>query len=722
MQKIQSAYSLFQKAVIFFLTVCMVWIGIGTVKYISAITIVSKQNAWSVFFFGFFLFTLLVLFIRWMFLWIARLDSPRTQYLIAAGLHLLMAAVFAVLLTQFDVNLRNDAYQDVDTACYLANHTSIPVDNKYPGELLSFGNNYFFIWLTSKIIRVLFAMGISDIVPYLQGINAAAMVLGAFFSWLLTKEILDIKAANQVLLLCVLNPLFYGFTFWYYSNSLSIPLMMAIPYIALKIWRADRLSHRLVLSTLEGGLLFFGYELRPTAVFPFIAICLIAFFYLFGSHSCTPDKVRSLLLCAGVLLVVLAVSFSGFSKVRSAHFGELMPHNRPITYWLAMGAHGTGNLVTNRSDVQFVKSLGDDDNKALLCLQRAIRHYRKNGVAGTIDLWARKTATVWSDGYGGISRRIIAGESETPLYGLLAGSNQELFSLYCQVFRLLTIAGLFLFCVYSFGKPIPAPIFTLVITLFGGIVFYFFWEARAFYSAPFVPTMLILARDGIARLFERQPDWFRSDKTIRWLPVLCSLSISLFVCLDFYYVASETTSADHMRIYTRGKHRHYAAIIGEDVTDIEQDFYVRKSFNRIVLPAKCRKMYSDFSDYRISLSDDSRELYSTTVSKMSVQNNRITLTFDPIVSGGHFTLHIQKLNPEKPYITFFKKYDSYYIDAYRGELTVNGKGGYINDLGMNVLLHAESEPYLPKEARFIIAGLLLMIAAATIRANVNLSR
>ena len=769
MQKIQTAYLLFQKIVIAFLTVCFVWIGIGTVREISEITLVKEQNAGFTFFFGLFLFALLALLIRLGFLWIARQDSTQTQYIITVALHGFMVLVFAVLLTQFDANLRNDAYQDADAACYLTDHASIPVDNKHPGELLSFGNNYFFIWMTSKIIRLLFATGISNIVPYLQSVNAAAMVLGAFFSWMLVKEMFDIKAANQVLLLCVLNPLFYGFTFWYYSNSLSIPLMMAIPYVALRIWRVKNMSFRLLLSALEGFLLFLGYQLRPTAVFPFIAICLIAPFCLFGKGRAAISKkpsliakYRQLVLCSGIILVVAAVFFGAFSHIRSTHFGELMPHNRPITYWLAMGAHGTGNLETNGSDIQFVKSLSDDDNKTLLCLKRAIHHYQKNGIPGTIDLWARKTATVWSDGYGGISRRIISGEVKSPLYAFLAGDNKDLFILYCQAFRLLTIAGLFLFCITSFGKKIPAPMFVLVITLLGGIVFYFFWEARAFYSAPFVPVMLILAWGGFNDLIfgkssaQSDPDgnamysantsvdtkfplYFSNHKT-HFLPILCGLLITVFVCLDFVYVAGGSVMADHFRIYTKGKPRHYAAIDTGGITDIEQDFYVRKSFNRISLPAKCKDGYTDFSDYQITLSDDDSILYTASISKKSVKNNRIKLSFDTIVPpghstvnvkasddqnireektvpGGHYTLHIKKLESNKADITFFTKYDSYYIDAYEGELFVNGKDGYVNDLGLTVLLHVEKEPYLPKKVRFAFAGLLMFLAFIIILGN-----
>ena len=763
-------YQYFQNAVVLFLAACFIWIGIGTVGRMASLSIVSSRYNGSVLFLGLFLTVMLILDIRLGFLWIASQQSAKRQFHIAAVLFGVMALCYLILLTQIDANLRNDAYQDADAACYLTDHDAIPADNKHPGELLSFGNNYFFIWMTSKVIRLLFALGLSDIVPFLQGINAFAMLLGVFFTWLLVWECKSLTAANQVLLLCAANPLFYGFTFWYYSNSLSIPLMMAIPYAALRLWRSPSRSRALLWALAEGFLLFLGYQLRPTAVFPFIAICLIAPFHRMGNvHPAEntadpttnghvpadtraallhPHVVSHLLPCMGVILLTAAVFFGAFSHVRQARFGELIPHNRPITYWLAMGAHGTGNLETNGTDVQYVKSLTDDDNKTLLCFKRALRHYRRNGIPGTLDLWARKTATTWSDGYGGISRRIIAGEAKSPLYTLLAGDSKDLFILYCQAFRLMTVCGMFLFCAFAFRRQIPSPMFVFVLTMLGGIVFYFLWEARAFYSAPFVPVMLILAQDGFMELFQRHKNWFsciapanaapgyptetgtepastdngasvKENTQTRMFPLACCVLITLFVCMDFLTLTGQVISADHFRIYTKGKQRHYAAIEdeGNPVTSIEQDFTVYKPFNRISLPAKLKEEAGGYSAYRVSLTNGDVTVYDKRITASSVKNFRLKLSLKPAADAGHYVLHIEKLQPQKADITFFTKYDSYYIDAYRGQLSVNGGDSRINDLGLTVFLHTEKEPYLPKAVRFSLAFLLLVFSLAVLWGN-----
>ena len=700
-------YTVFQRAVLVFLSACFIWTGIGTVGLIARIHIGSGRYNGAVFFFAAFLTILFLLLIYRAFGWIRLYPDSRTQNIISAVLFGCMALFFLIILLCFDANLRNDAYMDADTACFLTDHDHVPEDNKHPGELLSFGNNYFFIFMTSRVrvIKILFGLGITEPVIYLQSINALFMIAGAFFTWLFAREIKGRVFANQVLLLCVFNPLFYGFTFWYYSNSLSIPIMMAIPYVCIKLYRTERLSVRLSLCALMGGLLFLGYQLRPTAIFPFIAALLTAPFVLSGKAS-----FKKIIPQAGVLLLCTLLLFAGFSRVKTSYFGELIPHNRPITYWLAMGAHGTGNLATNGSDIRYVKSLSDDDNKTVLCLKRAMKHYKKNGLIGTADLWARKTQTTWSDGYGGISRRIISGEAKSPLYRYFAGESKDLFVIYCQLFRLITFLGMTLFCFYYFNRRVSGAVFICVITMLGGIVFYFLWEARAFYSAPFVPVMLILAAEGFSEFFEGIREPF-SDRNF----AICFLLISLFVCADVTVITGQTMSMDHFRIYTKGKVRHYANIEdeGKPVLLIEQDFYSYRPFNRITFAAKLKNdvtSLSGVSKYSISVAGDRGEVYSGIISQKSIGEKGFTIRFKNAAPAGNYSIIIKKLSPEKDDITFQKKYDSYYIDAYRGELKVNGHGGYVNDLGISVLLHTEKEPYLSKKIRFLLAFIILMLS------------
>lgn len=719
-----SLYDWFQKAVMVFLAACFMWITAGTLREIAHVHLISSRFAPFSCFLGLFIVILLYGVMRFGFLFIQRQESLRAQRLITILLFAAMIGVYAVLLHSFDANLRNDCYQDVDTAAYLTNHDHVPVDNKHPGELLSFGNNYFFILMTSRILRILFAMGITDVVPCLQTINAGAMVLGTLIAWCMARDCTDRRAANQMLLLFVANPLFYAFTFWYYSNSLSIPVMMAIPYVAMILYRSSSFWRMLLLGALEGFLLFFGYQLRPTAIFPFAAI-VVLFALHFLPMLLRENKGRligQLLPAAGMTVIVFCLCMIAFSSVRQSYFGELIPYNRPISYWLSFGSHGDGNLRTSGEDVQYVKSLHNNDDKFALCLKRALHNYKNNGLGGTLDLWARKCTYVWSDGYAHITKHIIAGETESFLLRFLAGSNVALFILYAHAFRLLNLIGLLFFCFRYFGKKLSDMQAVWMVTILGGIIFYLFWEARAVYAAPFIPGWLFLAQSGFAGHFTGDRKLFLGEEGLRPLPVILLFAIALFVSADAVHVLGQPVSANHFRIYTKGKARHNYPIETPERMKLVQDFSVKKSFNTIVIPAKLPPLSKRFSKYRFSLVDDNGKVrYEKEFDSKDIRRDSLKLQFSKI-AGGHYTVRIEKQTPSLDSIKFFTKYDSYYIGAYDGQLSVNGDNSYVNDLAMSVLYVSRSEPYLAKVVRLLFVLLLLGWTAIVCLGNIREER
>lgn len=61
--------------------------------------------------------------------------------------------------------------------------------------------------------------------------------------------------------------------------------MMGIIYTAVKIYQCESKWKEIVLGILMGGLVVAGYELRPTTVFPVIAM-VITTLYLFINTRC----------------------------------------------------------------------------------------------------------------------------------------------------------------------------------------------------------------------------------------------------------------------------------------------------------------------------------------------------------------------------------------------------------------------------------------------------
>lgn len=79
---------------------------------------------------------------------------------------------------------------------------------------------------------------------------------------------------------------------------------------------------------------------------------------------------------------------------------------------------------------------------------------------------------------------------------LLDSEQTDFMIVYCQAFRLATMLLAAVSLLSKHGKRLEDPLFPVVLTVFGGIVFYLLWEAKAEYSIPFIPILLCLSADG----------------------------------------------------------------------------------------------------------------------------------------------------------------------------------------------------------------------------------
>ena len=118
------------------------------------------------------------------------------------------------------------------------------------------------------------SLGITDVLFPLYIANVMAILLAVVLLYMIVKEMLGIRAANKTLLLCTLNPIYYGLTFWSYTTTFSLPVMMGVMLFAIRCYKAKKIWSEILFAVGEGLLLVLGYEIRPTAIFPFVAIVL----------------------------------------------------------------------------------------------------------------------------------------------------------------------------------------------------------------------------------------------------------------------------------------------------------------------------------------------------------------------------------------------------------------------------------------------------------------
>lgn len=331
-------------------------------------------------------------------------------------------------------------------------------------------------------------------------VNALNIMVSVAFLYATVLACRGLMVANRLLVLCALNPLYYGLVCWVYSLTFSLPIMMGSLYVGLRIHRAKGKASAVAWAALEGLLFVLGFEIRPTACFPAVAMAIVAVRNaVTAKGSVRSQALRRLAVVALSGCIATACCLGVASTVKHKYFYEVEGGSYPVTFWLSMGSHGKGNNHTNGADHRLVKSLPQDERFGGM-LRNTLNNYMENGMLGTLGLWGSKMLRTWSNGYACIYNRANNNESGSSLaYELLGGGYRDIYAVWCHASRLLAVLGVVVVCLRAVrlrGVGESGLTLGLMLTLLGGIVFYWLWEAKVIYSAPFVPVMLPLASEG----------------------------------------------------------------------------------------------------------------------------------------------------------------------------------------------------------------------------------
>lgn len=86
---------------------------------------------------------------------------------------------------------------------------------------------------------------------------------------------------------------------------------------------------------------------------------------------------------SGIVALIAAVVLSvTVSTVKDRYFGEIQDQNYPILYWISMGSHGSGDLVSNGEEKAILEKYETADERSNAFLKRTIDNYKQLGISG----------------------------------------------------------------------------------------------------------------------------------------------------------------------------------------------------------------------------------------------------------------------------------------------------------------------------------------------------
>lgn len=623
-----------------------------------------------------------------------------------------------IMLRMFYVVPITDAYKVADSAMALLQGDIHKID-EYGSYFSYYGNNYFVVLLFRKLYYLMYALGETDPYRFLFLVNAGCLLISVVLAWICACLVVGKRRACMVLLLIVMNPVFYGVIFWTYTCTMSMPVMMGILYCGLKLISSKQMGFTAFFGAGIGVLTVVGYFLRPTAVFPLIALIIVSFCHI-KRNSVQLKKIfligAAFLLCSGLAIVYVNSKICTYTTDTS--------RNLPITHWIMMGLKDDGQF--NIEDERFSMAFMDKEATKEGNIQVIRERLTDMGFEGVIKHEIKKLSVTWCDGTHGFMDRLKQDTKFSHLYLYMAEGKTDAIILYCQIFHILLFGLALIACILQImGKKWEAGMQLVGITVFGGIIFYLIWEAKNVYSIPFLMFISILASQGVPwDVVDRRAGCLKVHVFFRSTGIAVMVLTVAAGILQFnnYTSVNRVIRNYTVNVYSNPSSRKITDL-SEKNRSIEQSFYGDRSFNKIYIRACVLESGDEETNYLIELKQDDGAVLSSKVATSAdlvsrvgkkTKDGYICLEFEDIVpkEKTKYTISITAMHPgSKDSLEWWYR-QSLTMDNYEGTILVDHEERK-DDLFI-VVSNEKEEPYTKAGVYVMIVVVLLLVEASVL--------
>lgn len=334
--------------------------------------------------------------------------------------------------------------------------------------------------------------------------NIFAIDLSIYFTWKIAKLIKDEQFAYRVGIICTLFAPFYLYVPICYTDTVSMPFLMAVIYFFLKHLSQEESSpHETSFRNTKtylylfilGAITYWGYKIKGSVGIVFIAILLCLF--IKNNLGCFIKKSCVYIIGFGVAILIWNTVIDNLQLFTEE---QSYSYELPMTHYFMMGLNGLGNF--NSEDVKYTVSFDNFDEKQEATIKMISSRIKDKGFTGLIKhVFAKASSYTWN--YGTCyAERYLGDFGDLPLrrnvlhdFVLSQGRYHGMFYIYTQGLYLILlfslVADLFL------EKNCSIEFFCLRLIFLGGILFLMLWETHPRYTLNFMPLIIILGTKRI---------------------------------------------------------------------------------------------------------------------------------------------------------------------------------------------------------------------------------
>lgn len=422
--------------------------------------------------------------------------SDRTKNLVLTILALIGISLQLGLILGLQPCLQYDSLKPVDTAIAMLKGTPLAA-TEYYSYFSIYPHNVPLTLYIMCIFKIAGFLGIAEthFIVLLQLINCLLLDIALLQMFSILKKTYGHSIALSFGLLCFFNPLVYYYPAFFYTQVLSIPLFVLLITVFFKILNADHFKQRIFYGVCYGIILFFGWKIR---FFTLITLIACAMFLLF----CKPVTKLHWKKIVGITASIIFSFFICFAA-NEILMEKYTVHTEksqafPIHHWIMMGLQGDGTFYY--ADEDFTSAFPGKESRIEENTRIIKERLEDLGFGGLLQLWGRKMSVTWSDGSDDYAANLTLVNSYGPLNDFLTGYRSEFLMAYLHIYNCMLWMFLTLCAMKLFKNKYADFIYTICITVLGGIMFHLIWEAGEPYSMPFVFLILGGAASGMESL------------------------------------------------------------------------------------------------------------------------------------------------------------------------------------------------------------------------------
>lgn len=497
-------------------------------------------------------------------------------------------------------------------------------------------------------------------------INSLFIMLSSLFTYLSVKKLSNSKYALITLLFFVINPIFYMYASYFYTDTLCMPFASMAIYLFLS--KEKKKIRSILCLLLSGFLLAVGFKIRVV-----VAILLIGIILTLWLNN---EKMKTIIKTSSCLVMGFILGIISYNLIS---LGFTIPKDDtlefPLYHWVMMGLNDERTGRYNEIDHNYTKSQLTKEAKKEADLKLIKERFRNLGLFGHLSLFARKININWSNGaYRYLDK--MANVDEFSAGYEYVGGNNIIFTLYAMQICKGLILVLFTYLVFLelTSKKNKNTRF-MIVSLFGAFLFYVLWEVQARYSLSFLPWLMILFPIGIRSIEESiTSKIFVKEKIRKVFPCIVIGLTIILLGINFYkYAVKEKYFYDTRVNQVKTKSSVATNLSGKIV---EQTFRTAGHFNNISLKF-VNKNVDTLSSYQITLYDKNGVvLYHEVFTSDEVEDEEFkNFSFETVKpeKEEEYVISIKPLDEEKEAIGL----ESYEYAPYKvypkGVLSVNGK-------------------------------------------------